>query len=223
MYRKTTRGHSISPTKLLKCDTNAICSCAPFCDISESRRLRTRYLKSADESDELENLQKIFAFISNRYTSGILGSEEAPRSMLARLEADLTTFDRTMASSLAKAAMKISANSENLSVALEEIAPVFEQNISRLSNILYAHDVEMRSYLALEAARGSSYLFISEHAGCTCGRCEALHGRVFSPLELQGEGVIPPLHPCCKCTLVELDIAELFMYNFSGTALLRES
>lgn len=77
-----------------------------------------------------------------------------------------------MSEELAEAAVKAFDAGAASSEALNQVAPVIQYSMGRLSNILWDHDRIFREYLLLcNDLTYTRYLFISERGKTTCKHC----------------------------------------------------
>lgn len=188
-------------------------------EASDLARLKQRYLTTPEErppGEARENLQLFYEDLFKRYTSGIKISPAVPETMQRALRRDFLVFDRTSSLALATA-------TDSGKPRMSRVGEAFVQSSSRLSNILLTSDQSFRSFIALNACTGySKYLFVSERTERSCLKCESLHGRLFTLEDLKAPGLIPPLHPNCKCKLFAIDAATEYVYNLDRESFIHQ-
>ncbi|WP_343252872.1 hypothetical protein [Ligaoa zhengdingensis] len=159
-----------------------------------------RYFRRAGEN-QLKNV-RVNSQVPHRFQSGF---RESLGTINDRLSADLTD--------LAKNAAWDDMTPERL-VYLAE--PVMQRGLGRVSDEIEWNETKFLSDLTLkklEKVGYGRYLFLSEMGVDTCDACEMHHGHLYTLPELEQAGMIPPIHPHCKCLLIAMDAKTEFEYN----------
>ncbi len=192
-------------------------------ELERLRRLYTKTRSPSEDSNANGNLQLFFKNITSDYTASISIGGNIPRQMQARLQADLDSFKTGMAAELTQSTLKNFDSIKTFPHSARDMLSTVSDSAVRLGNILEQADSEFRSYNALvNCGEYHKFIFICEQGESSCTKCHSLHGKLFSTDELGAGGIIPPLHPNCKCRLIAVDNMAERLYNTNQEGFLRQ-
>ncbi len=173
-----------------------------------------KHLKSL-EGEKVADLERLLAQVVRKHTDKLQIDRRIPEGLSKGFLQSIASYQRTAPTLLTQSAQQASqTHPESPGLALVDFHGDLLSQTDRLHNIQVVHGAILQQYLSiLEERPEESYLFISEKGDHTCEQCERLHGRLFGKEDLARGGMIPPLHPNCRCSLVALDRTGLRQYN----------
>ena len=194
---------------------------------SEEDRLKRLYLKTVDASEPDENiteLQTLLAALFSSYISGFQIDGRIPYELREIFEKDMDRFSQNLSEELARKYQSALDSGCSPEEAMEQSQAVLKEGVETLSAKLYRYDKDFKALIPLLHYKDEGYdmfLFLSEQGEKTCERCEMYHGKIYSIYNLHSEGVIPPLHPNCRCELIAMDGFAVRMYNLDRRSFLQ--
>lgn len=158
------------------------------------------------------------------YISGYPLDGRTPYPIRDMFEQDMERFSKKLSKELAEEYQSAIEDECSPEEAMERTQTALEEGIGILSAKLRRCNNISKALIALHHYNDEGYnmfLFLSEQGEKTCEHCKTHRGKVYSIYDLYREGVIPPLHPNCRCELIAMDGFAVRMYNIDSRRFLQ--